>query len=1267
VALNNTTSEPNHKILARYRDYLLSVTGVLSFKNLKQQSPSSHHPSIAFTPSRAAGIEYQHTQVHSVHQDAMNGTPRLRSAFPATPRTDPRFSAFNPRQSYPTPSSQASSARPSPNVKGPAPAQQVAASQTPNKTLVPLDVIDAPTQRLYVVSFYLALTAWRLYNYWNISDDLDSTWLFLKWIGIDAAFFVGLPAFRIPWLEWSFATTLAIWLTHAVVNAFLMYQIPIPLGAWIGAVLKLMYDRELAISEHRVKPGDILQNSSIILGKQIIQILPEGSAFFNPEKEAFCLDLTTTAVELPIQINQTAPMLIELLRTDLDTEEQETITITAKQARQLKRQADKGHHKSDTASPRTLRYSTSKKGMYQLVRVVDETKLEVRGRSVDTMVVSCPQASLSTGAEDKCTGDLSGVALQVSGTPPFRVKYSKQINKQQSSSIVENVSPPDLESPMASGTSDILTDPRRPNLDWARPSTYTVDINESLHQNGSWLYTVEEVQDGLGNKVKYSEDNPKAVSKPTARRIQHLTVHHRPKVYLAGCDAEHFLRVAKDDSTSLPVRFRPVDQLASQDWPLTLKYTFAAEASAPGTELYEEAHTMSNERTLPRVSMAGKYDLKSIESQFCAGEINEPSSCLLYNPPEPDLGITSDDIIDKCAGNPIGMNVNLDFTGTPPFKVRYTVTHRGIARPKVQEFRTLRGQMEFKEQSAGSYIYNFLDVEDAVYGSRSLKGRDLVLEQTIKPPASAAFAQGPSIIKACLGQPVSFDVNLSGEGPWDLDYEVVHGGKRKKETVHSESSVFSILPSMLREGGKQTIILTGVQDKSKCKTSIREERAVDVRPEQPQAAFGDLDGKRSISALEGKAVKLPLRLKGLAPWSVRISNLDRPSEPAAEYYLRDANAIVSVDQPGTYEIQSVHDTCPGQVDASAKIFRVSWVQRPTLVVRDTSVMSNGKNIFRKPAVCEGDEDSFGLTFTGRPPYQVKYQQKVEPLKGSSSISHKQMTAAIGSASIHMDTTKAGEYTYTFNELGDSSYGFDKRHFQSVHVQQQVYPLPSAKFSHPGKTYGHCKDEINDTENIPISFEGVPPFTVEIGVSHHGSARPEIIRQKDILSNQYSWTYSRSGLDLGTHVVNLRSVTDSRGCEKTIDHDTSSVRIMVSDPPAIIPLESHTDFCVGERVSYSLSGQPPFDVFYKFQGKDRKASSSGTTFRRIAEQPGDFTITAISDNASGKCKASKAITKIIHPMPSVKISKGKTAIADIHEGGEVEILFEFTGTPPFEFT
>jgi nucleoporin POM152 len=39
---------------------------------------------------------------------------------------------------------------------------------------------------------------------------------------------------------------------------------------------KTLFDRELSISENSVNVGKILQNSSLIMGKQIINILPEG-------------------------------------------------------------------------------------------------------------------------------------------------------------------------------------------------------------------------------------------------------------------------------------------------------------------------------------------------------------------------------------------------------------------------------------------------------------------------------------------------------------------------------------------------------------------------------------------------------------------------------------------------------------------------------------------------------------------------------------------------------------------------------------------------------------------------------------------------------------------------------------------------------------------------------------------------------------------------------------------------------------------------------
>lgn len=154
----------------------------------------------------------------------MSATPRLTSAFPQTPQTIRRRKLF----ASPTRSQN----RELRDVKSPSKSPAKASVPKPpqnnaNQPLVPVDLIDAPSQRLYVVALYILLNSWRVYESWNASDELDSTWLFLKWVTFDGVFLFGLQALRIPWLEWAFPTTLALLLLHVVGNVFLMFRIPV--------------------------------------------------------------------------------------------------------------------------------------------------------------------------------------------------------------------------------------------------------------------------------------------------------------------------------------------------------------------------------------------------------------------------------------------------------------------------------------------------------------------------------------------------------------------------------------------------------------------------------------------------------------------------------------------------------------------------------------------------------------------------------------------------------------------------------------------------------------------------------------------------------------------------------------------------------------------------------------------------------------------------------------------------------------------------------
>jgi len=548
----------------------------------------------------------------------------------------------------------------------------------------------------------------------------------------------------------------------------------------------MVYDRELSISEHKVKPGDIIHNSSLILGKQIVHILPEGSAKLNPDRTPFCLDSDQTSISLPIQINQTNPIFIELLRFDLDTGQNETIEISSKQLKQLKRQAAKLRSNQNTVAHSHIFFPVRKTGIYRLFRVLDESKLEVQTRLSDTLVVSCPKAVLRNSHSHKCKGELSDLVLEVEGTPPLKVKYSRKLNELDSGFSFQNIQAETPGLSLLTKHSDLLISPNKPNATWARMQTVRVPLNESLNTGGDWLYAIEEVHDAYGNIVNYTsylDETDRPLTKVLPQWYQ-LSVHERPLLSLTGCNVQKFLEVAKEDSVELPLQFHAAGQAYDSDGPFKVTYSysstgFAVDGLAP-TKVRQLALKTMHYR--PRIKEPGWYILNDVSSQFCSGEILEPSSCFLHNPPEPELTLRYENIFDKCANNSVGLLVELDLVGSPPFRLRYSIEHSKGIETRVHIIEALRGQLEFTPSEAGFYRYRFLNIGDSVYEARSLKDTLPILEQDVKPPASAYILGSRDSRIACFGEPVPVDIAFIGESPWTMEYELVHNGKKLKHT-----------------------------------------------------------------------------------------------------------------------------------------------------------------------------------------------------------------------------------------------------------------------------------------------------------------------------------------------------------------------------------------------------------------------------------------------------------------------------------------------------
>ena len=1008
----------------------------------------------------------------------------------------------------------------------------------------------------------------------------------------------------------------------------------------------------------------------------------------NSEHAPLCIGGTKLSTNLQITLNETNPVYMELLRVDLDTNQQETIGISAKELKKMQKVASREYNPLDPTSRRVLQYPVKQTGLYRLQSVIDESKLEVRRQSSDALVVQCPAASIQAVPSDKCKGDLSDFYLIVNATPPFKIKYSKIINRDDHGHAVLSIPSEHSMSPLVgqdnAGLLMAQTSSAEIDVSWARTQSNRIPLNESLGVAGTWQYKIDEVHDGCGNTANYSEPMVSELIKQSAPKSgqleQHFFVHGKPKIALHGCDTQNPIKVRVGDSKVLPLQFSATGESSPGNNAYTLRYLFTRHDEILPDQRHPDSVTTreiairhhGQDRSGFEIRDPGLYSLLSVHSSYCEGEILEPSSCQLMNPLKPDLSLSAEQIPDRCAGNSIGLLVDLDLVGTPPFRVSYTVKRSGgMTIPKVAETDRFHTQLELKPSEAGHYTYEFERISDSVYrGGVSFDQKHFVLEQDVRPPAYALFLDGGPPRKACIDETLSFNVYLFGKPPYSLEYELLHHGRRHKRTIGNiKDDLYELKTEPLTEGGDYTLALLSVVDATTCKRSLEAEIHFNVGLQRPRASFGLVEGQRKLFALDNKRIGLPLRLQGEAPWTLTYVKASDPVGANVEIEVRKGNDQIDVTEEGIFEIINIRDKfCPGSVDPSAKTFTVQWIARPQLNVKDSPLIEFQGDTRLRKAVCEGDEDSMELSLTGTAPFNIEYEQRFRPDRGSQSTSTKRFTAGLDFASIQMETSESGIYSYQFSKLGDASYNHERRKFYPVKIEQRVHPRPSAFFTNAGKTYKYCKEEQGGGETVPITLVGTPPFYLELEVKHSTNARPERINVPNVESNRYNLHLPHRVLSLGSHSVTIRKVRDSWGCQRAMDYNAPYVQVNVADIPSISPLEEHQDFCVGDRISYALSGTPPFNVYYNFQGHERKAKVSGTEFRRLAEQPGAFVITALSDvRSTDACKAKVDIRKTVHEMPSVRVSKGRTSTVDIHEGGQAEILFEFGGTPPFHFT
>ncbi|KAF8899024.1 hypothetical protein BD779DRAFT_1431977 [Infundibulicybe gibba] len=1219
---------------------------------------------------------------------------------------------------------------------------------TSNRPLIPEKYLDVPSQRLYYLSIGLLCQAIKVVDFtWSFATADETLSICKKWLLVDFIYCAVLAQLRIPRLTYSKAIVILqiglLWFFDGLM--FGGISLNLYHSNLTGESPSYGFPDKSGFSA-TPEPFNLLQllapltfgllstdqsgsNEAHLLGQHTVRMSPISTAQLNFNSATYCLSPPSNHVLIPVLLNNTnisslkysiQPLgsggkveYFELSAKDLKNIEQNyhdnTQSLRSHPDAYDPRQHDEydGDEYDDdedthnSLQPHSSLQKTqalshiwlSKPGIIQLERVVDASGVEARIPIPSTVTVApCPQVEFVTEAtpqETRCAGDDPDLKLMISisGIPPLGLRWSQTINGRVEQFLVEGIDG-NHGHQVARDTDPSGSTSREDNL----PQNLTIPLTVSLNAAGNYLYTLQEITDGVGNIIRVDLDQtPSRI----ARMSRSLRVLHRPAVSFKHCSPGSPASLIIGSETTLPITLNDADEFDSP-WEVSLRYQPPTSDDATGNNKRlkpwkKTLKTRDNRREVNiRANTPGDYMIVGVRGKWCTGDVLSPETCRVVEKPLPTADIKWKKI-HECSGD-TGVSASLSLRGTPPFQVHYRVQRDNEPpRELSKTFSSSRGELTLQPERSGHYIFTFVQMSDANYNKVELKGPSI--DQIIHPLGGAEFVEAQGMkrnkksLNSCEGDKVDVDVALRGTGPWNLEIQTTTPKGSESFTITGietprKTLQVPIPQAVNQNGGTFEIDIVNVEDAYGCKRPITVPGvSVSVKRIKPTARFYGIENKRRVTVLENERASLPLRLTGDGPWRVGYRRTNFPQQVLTAT-LNTPNDNIQVTDDGNYELISVMDSqCPGAIVPDASTFQVDWTPRPSARLsthtRATFEASNGSFIL--PPICEGTDDHVDLDLSGRPPFQITYNvAQSSDIGGTKILDQPTFSSIQPRTRFQLQTSISGRMFYEVKQIGDAAYPLKKDHALTVPrskrllFEQRVAARPSATFATRDRL-SYCMNDAfvplnNHIADGAIILTGAPPFTLQLSVKSLAASHTELMT---VETSDHTWKLdlpSYTFQSIGPHLVTIESILDASNCAQAIiDPLLRSIWVDVAETAAIVPIDRREDFCVGDVSQFQLEGIPPWSIGYRINGKSYTQEAKISPFSLLQQQSGEFTITSIAHQQK-MCKA--AITDLhftVHPLPSARVGHGKRIYEDIHEGDQAEIVFTLIGEPPFTFT
>lgn len=1183
-----------------------------------------------------------------------------------------------------------------------------------DESLIPVNIIDHASQRLFLVSLFILIQAWKVYDITLVRTDVLSTanlqlttlnhfTFVLKYVVIDGLFLWLLPVLNVPYLTFSPSITLLLTLVINALTLILASNFTIPLFAnFVIPIWKILFNkRELTIVGDSVSSTNVIDMNAHFKGRYTIQYLPDSSARFNPfHFDRLCLDSASSVVHMPIEVNTTTQLGFLQIEHILPNNKINYINYTKSDLSKLRRR-DYSHLQSflqyEKSDPRVfyLEVNIASPGKYRISRITDSEGTIIRTYKSEFLIANCPSSEFvyPVTVKDKyrCIGKIEQQnrfdlpLVKASGVAPLTLEFSLSINDKKLYSFNKTV-----DSELEKSGSHTQAEIFNRNL-----------LEQELLKNPSLLaskapgnlqFQLVGITDYFGNSKKY---NPLSKDKDVWYSIE-LKKEFQVKLVDPNKHQPLLVNSSKTltiDSNSVP-----------NDFPLLVDIQFESSDNLLLSYNYtHEFKTKQELRTGFSVDLPGKYLIISAKTKFCPCEII-PSQLGFEVVPPPEVDIKAEPIVDKCIGM-VGYEFDFEFVGHPPFFVQYQVLKRisdNNLRPLLNEHghstRVLKSleksfKFDYKPPAEGNYVIVFKNLKDDYYNQQpiTLDEAKHTYETYFKHRSSISFFEDYSLTKhinLCAEDSTKIPVYFKGNPPFSFKYQIVDTETQevaKEDMIKNwEAATYTIETPQFTKGGRFKVLLKSATDSLGCDVDLngRESVTINTRADIPEIEFGGSESE--IKIVRGDSVKLPLKLKssqGFTPsdeLTVELKNRN-----VKQIVARNLNNFI-VKEAGTYSLVSfTNGGCLGKVDNAQKI-TISYLPEPKLQVLSSSVLKqnldeNDVSMHLKP-LCQGSSSKINLNLEGSGPFVIDYELR-SPDKDLISRS---LTVETNQKELNLPTSFSGRYELSFIKIYDSNYIKQKASQLSNYgqalpiVMYDIMGSPNAEIAEDSSFVQICETQLREKgsiPSIPVKLTGQYPFTIKASIQYGVEGKYHHFELENInepyLNLNLVKTPILDKLFTGEHLVSLHEIQDGNGCVFNKITTKNKYIIGVTESPSIRKLSNRKHYCVGDHVAYNISGVSPFIVYYKFNDKLQKADVE-SKFYRLASKAGLLEVVALRDSSTNSCLVNytsdpqgyEALKIKVYDLPSVEVSQGENIIRSLHEGDQTEITFSFIGTPPF---